>query len=125
MTWLDDLLVARNVNAYDAQASVLPLQQLSDWWTDHIPYCGPNFPIVSRLACVARKYGACGDAAASLLGACMRQRIRGARLCIERPSTGPADYLHVRVVVAGVGSFDPYAAYRPPGLPPTCEAWAL
>lgn len=124
MTWLDDLLRARDVNVFDAR-SLSSLRFIEAWWRDGVPYCGPGHPIVSTVACIERGYGACGDAAAALLAACVRQRIRGARLCIERP-TGPGvpdGYLHVRVIVAGVGSFDPYAAFRPEGLPPSCEAW--
>ncbi len=72
--------------------------------------------------CIARGYGSCGDAAASILAACLVQGL-DAWLCVEDPRvpTVPRNYAHVRVIVDGQWAFDPYSSKRPRGLPESCR----
>lgn len=115
------MMIARDESVADA-SSLTPLLQLSWWWEHCLRYHyeGPGHHIVSVQRCRARKYGACGDAAASLLAAAKRQNVH-ALLCVEEPSSMP-DYRHVRVYLPHVDvTLDPYATKRPEGLAATCE----
>lgn len=128
--WESDLRYAVDVSV-DDPSSLTPIKQLAWWWQNcmHYHYEGRYHNIVPIQACRRRKYGACGDAAASLLAAAQRQGIR-ARMCVEEPAAFP-DYRHVRVTLVESGlMLDPYASFRPRivdergqsvPLPVTCE----
>ncbi len=100
-----------------------PVDVVAHWWRESMDYGwdGPGHKILDVWGCIERGYGSCGDAAASLLAACVAQGREG-ELCIEiLPGTSTRSiYKHVRVIVDGWLWLDPYSATRPKGLPEYC-----
>jgi hypothetical protein len=97
---------------------------LEGYWREKIPYrhTGEQ-PVVSMMACLFRRYGACGDASAALAAAASATR-QPWELHVEMCDGG--GYAHARTIVAGVArdpaaeaslaSPDRRVVFRPPPI---------
>jgi len=119
--WEREMILAARRNY--ATATGRDLDVITSWWRQWMPYrFQPDQAIVSRGECIARGYGACGDAAADIAATADRAGLQ-ALICIEAPPSLPG-YAHARVVVGG-RTYDPYADRRPAGLPPSCALYLV
>lgn len=117
--WVSELAQAARASYDEAPPRTLA-QVMATFASLPYRFLGDRHPIVSLEEARARGWAACADAAAALAAAAFAwPDTRRAIVCVEAPPH-LAGYSHVRLVLDS-RAYDPYSAFRAPGLPPSCE----